>query len=468
MLGITLDRAANLSLARQLTDQLRARIRRGELAGGLRLPATRLLAESLGVSRTVALEAYEQLKAEGYLEGRAGSGCYVGAGVRLEPRPRAALAALPVPPAPPRGCISFATGLPALELIPWDAWGRALKQAAPRLARVGYGEPEGLPELREQLAAYLYRARGLRAEPEEICITSGSTQALALLTGLCCGPGAGALIEDPCHLAMRRLLAAAGAPILPHPVDTQGLVLEGLPERAPGLVYVTPSHQFPLGGVLPAARRTRLLAWARAHRTLVLEDDYDGEFRHGGQPLLPLRESDPEGVACVGTLSKAFSPALRLGWVILPAALRARWVEAKRHSDCHTPLLEQAALAQFLASGRMEQHVHRMRKVYAARRAALLDALERAFPGRIEVLGAAAGIHLAARFPGRAFSPEVLARLQAAGVAVTPASAHALADPAAYLDTVLLGYGNLDERQLREGVRRMRAVLDGPAPAGRP
>ena len=341
-----------------------------------------------------------------------------------------------------------------------------MKEAAPQLARVGYGEPEGLPELREQLSAYLFRARGLRADPEEVFVTSGSTQALALLTGLCCTAQAGAIIEDPCHLAMRRLLAAAGAPILPHPVDGQGLRVATLPEAAAGLVYVTPSHQFPLGGVLPAARRSQLVAWARSRRALVLEDDYDGEFRYGGQPLLPLRESDPEGVAYVGTLSKTFSPALRLGWVILPSGLRARWREAKQWSDVHSSLPEQAALARFLASGRLEQHIHRMRKVYRARREALMEALARAFPGRVEVCGAAAGIHLAARFPGVAFTPGRLDRLRLAGVQVTPVCAHALGAPQDYRDTVLLGYGNLDEQRISAGIRRLREALATGAEPG--
>jgi len=407
----------------------------------------------------VAVEAYEQLEAEGYLEGRKGSGCYVRAGVRIEPRPDPARPGATRPPPLPRGFIAFATGLPAQELIPWDAWGNALKEAAPQLTRVGYGEPEGLPELREQLSAYLYRARGLRCAPEDVCITSGSTQALALLTGLCCPAGTVAILEAPCHVAMRELLATAGTAILPHPVDAQGLVVDTLPEIPAGLIYVTPSHQFALGGVLPATRRSRLVAWARAHRALVLEDDYDGEFRYGGQPLLPLRESDPEGVAYVGTLSKLFSPALRLGWVILPGALRGRWREAKRWSDVHSALLEQAALARLLASGRLEQHVHRMRRIYGARREALLEALAGAFPGRVEPRGAAAGLHLAVRFPGLAFTADRLDRLKQAGVGVTPVSAHAVGTCEASRDTVLMGYGNLDERRIREGVRRMGSAL---------
>lgn len=467
MLGIILDRTAAHPLGRQLAEALRNRIRSGELPGGTQLPATRPLAESLSVSRTVAVEAYEQLQAEGYLEGRKGSGCYVCEGAGIEERPRPEMRRPPRTPRLPKGCISFDTGLPALDLIPWDAWAKALKEAAPRLARWGYGEPEGLPELREALAAYLYRARGLRVTPEDVQVTSGSTQALSVLTGLCCSPQRGALIEDPCHRAMRDLLQVAGVPVLPHPVDHAGLKVDQLPAGGAGLLYVTPSHQFPLGGVLSAPRRAQLVAWARSHRVLVLEDDYDGEFRYGGPPLQPLRESDPEAVAFTGTFSKTFSPALRLGYVILPLSLRARWAERKRFSDVHSPLLEQAALARFLASGRMEHHIHRMRKVYASRREALLEALAAHFQDGLEICGAAAGIHLAVRFPGISFTAALLDALREAGVNVLPVRAHALQRPSAYRETVLLGYGNLDEKVIRMGIQRLHRALRGLQLPGR-
>ena len=361
MLGIHLDRAASQTMSRQLTDALRQRIRSGSLAGGARLPSTRSLSEDLCISRSVAVEAYEQLQAEGYLEGRRGAGCYVCQGVRIDAPPLGPKPSRPQAVVLPRGCISFDTGLPALSLIPWDAWGRALKEAAPRLARSGYGEPEGLPELREALASYLYRARGVDVQAEDVLVTSGSTQALSLLAALCCSPRKVAFIEDPCHLAMRELLRATGVPALPLPVDEQGLRVDCLPTGG-GMVYVTPSHQFPLGGVLPATRRVQLVAWARERGMLILEDDYDGEFRHEGPPLEPLRESSPGSVAFASTFSKTFSPALRLGCLVLPPTLRSAWRERKRYSDIHTPILEQAAMASFLDSGRLEHHIHRMRK----------------------------------------------------------------------------------------------------------
>ena len=459
MLGLILDRNAPRTLGRQLAEVLRGRILSGELPGGSRLPATRTLAEALGLSRSLVVEVYEQLQAEGYLEGRQGSGCYVAPGARIEERPRQEAPLADRPAGLPAGCISFVTGLPALDLIPWDAWGKALREAAPRLSRSAYGDPEGLPELRAALADYLYRSRGLRVSAEDVCVTSGSTQALSLMARLCCTETQGALLEDPCHTAMRELLRVSGVPILPQPVDSQGLRVDCLPATEGGMAYVTPSHQFPLGGVLPAPRRASLVAWARSHGVTILEDDYDGEFRYGGPPLLPLRESDPEGVAFASTFSKSFSPALRLGCVVLPARLRSRWRELKHCSDVHCPTIEQAAMADFLASGRMERHIHRMRKVYAARREALLEALESTFQGRAEVFGTAAGIHVSVRFPGITFDRERMQRLHAAGVNVQPVHTHGLQDPTPWQDTVLMGYGNLQEQTIRKGVQRLEQGL---------
>ncbi len=460
MLGLTLDPTSRHALGRQLAEALRGRIRSGELRGGERIPSSRALALALGVSRTVVVEALEQLQAEGFLEGRRGSGHYVCAGSGV-PKPRRLAPAPPQSPvkATRPGGIAFHTGLPALDLIPWAAWGQALKREAPRLSRGGYGDAEGLTELREALADHLYRTRGLRAGPEAIFITSGTTQALSILTAMACGRRRSALLEDPCHQGLRHQLEAMGVPIRPVPVDGQGLKVDALTTPQAGLVYVTPSHQFPLGGVLPAPRRAQLVAWARSHGVLVLEDDYDGEFRYDGPPLPPLRESDPETVATLGTFSKSFAPALRLGYVVLPEGLREGWTARKRFTDVHTPLIEQAAMAQFIRSGRLERHLHRMRKVYAERRLALLDALASSFQDRARVEGASAGLHMAVRFPGMAFTVPLMARLHAAGVDLTPLSAHAIQNPRACRDTLLLGYGNLQPRDIQEGVRRMKQVL---------
>lgn len=460
MLGIHLDRTLAVSLSRQLVEALRHRIMRGEIQEEEALPASRTLAESLAISRSVVVEAYEQLQAEGYIEGRRGSGCYVAPGVRIQP----CLSTPPPPVDPPpesnQAAIAFTTGLPALDLVPWHAWGKALKEAAPRLARSGYGDPEGLPDLREALAAYLYRARGIRVTATDVMVTSGTTQALSLLTGICCNSRRGVVVEDPCHGAMQNLLRVAGIPMHPCPVDPQGLRVDAWPAPEAGLLYVTPSHQFPLGGVLPAPRRAQLSTWARHHGVRILEDDYDSEFRYEGPPLLPLRETDPDSVAFIGTFSKTFSPALRLGYAVLPPGLQADWRIRKHHSDIHNPLVEQAAMADFLASGRMEHHIHRMRKIYATRRNALLEALTSHFKDRVIIQGAAAGLHLVASFPGISFTPECMAHLQTTGVTVTPVSRYAMQQPGAYETCILLGYGHLEVKRIREGVRRLARGLE--------
>jgi GntR family transcriptional regulator / MocR family aminotransferase len=466
VLGMVLDRDSPRPLGRQLCDALRCRMVSGALAAGSRLPSTRELAAQLGLSRTLVLDAFEQLAAEGYLAGRRGSGSYVRAGVAIAPRPPAASGPRPVIVAPDRDLVDFRTGLPALDLFPRENWARALREAARRLPRqsYGYGDPEGLPALREATAAYLYRARGVRASAGDLVIASGSTQTLALLTRIRCCAERGAVLENPCHRAASALLRREGVPVVPVEVDAQGLDTARLPRARTALAYVTPSHQFPLGTVLSALRRAELIAWARSRGALILEDDYDGEYRYGGPPLLPLRESDPGRVAYAGTFSKVFSPAIRLGYAILPASVREDWRFLKMHSDVHSSLVEQAAMAAFVASGRLERHIHRMRRAYAVRRAVLLEELQSTFGSRCQIGGEASGLHVAVRFPGRSFDAGTVEKIRSAGARVYPATEHALRPVDGLEEVVLLGYGALDERALRRGVQAMASGL-GMRPA---
>jgi GntR family transcriptional regulator/MocR family aminotransferase len=476
VLGIVLDRSSRKTLGRQLCEQLRSAILSGQLEGGTRLPSTRELCEDLRVSRNLVLEAYDQLRAEGFIEGRSGSGSYVAPGVLLP-------GALPSAPSPAlegsssrgsiahRDTIDFRTGLPALEYFPQETWARLLGDAARHLPErsFDYGPPEGLPALREAVSAYLFRARGVRASPEDVVITSGTTQTLQLITKIVCGHDGGVVLEDPSHRGYSELLLKDDIPIVPVGVDELGLCPESLPTAGARLVYTTPSHQFPLGMILPAARRAALISWARKHDALVVEDDYDGEFRYDGAPILPLRELDPGRVVYAGSFSKIFSPAIRLGYAIIPPSLREDWRFFKRHADVHSSTIEQAALASYLSSGRLERHILRMRKVYSFRRAALLDAIERRFGSDCEVGGAAAGLHatIRVRYQGDSdshrewvrFDAALIARIATAGVRVYPASAHALG-AAGDLDIVaLFGYAHLEESRIEEGIGRLADIL---------
>jgi GntR family transcriptional regulator/MocR family aminotransferase len=472
MLGIILDRSLTRSLGSQLCDQLRSRILSGELAENARLPSTRELAGELGISRTLVLEAFEQLEAEGYVEGKRGAGSYVRSGSSLVVDARPLVASVRLPPPRHSPSVDFKPGVPALDMFPREAWARALAEAARSLPRValGYGEGAGLGRLREETASYLYRSKGVRAGPEDIFITSGCSQALGLVSrALLRGGGRArfrrAILENPCQPALSGLLGREEVEIVAGRVDSEGLDPRSLPRDRRAVAFVTPSHQYPLGSVLSGPRRAALIEWARGTDSIVVEDDFDGEYRYGGPPLLPLRELEPSRVVYAGSFSKAFSPGLRLGYAIVPPALRETWLSYRELMDIHSCAFTQAALASFLASGAFERHVRRMRRLYASRRSALLLGIEAAF-GRegVEVMGEAAGLHVAlsfgaAHFRGRGFDDETVSRIASAGAIVYPASRYAFAPSPEIERIVLLGYGNLSEEEIARGLRVLASAL---------
>jgi GntR family transcriptional regulator/MocR family aminotransferase len=472
-------------LHRQAYRALRAAILERRLAPGAKLPATRALARELGLSRNTVLAAYEQLVAEGYAQARTGSGTRVcetlptparGAGAprrRREP-PRlsafgARLAAgvprthaswsLPREPLP----YDFRYGEPAYADLPLATWSRLLGRRARRLSvrRLAYQSPGGAPELREALASYLARARGVRAAPEQVIVVHGSQQAIDLATRLLVDPGDTVVLEEPHYTGFSFCLTALGATMAFLPVDAGGLRVDELARvREARLACVTPSHQYPAGGVMPLARRLALLAWAQRAGAYVLEDDYDGEFRYTGRPLECLQALDEHGrVLYTGTASKLLFPALRIGWLVAPAALAPHLEAAKALADTGTATLEQLALADFVREGHLERHVRRMRARLAARRAALIDAVADELGERAELLGADAGLHVLLRAPGlRANAVRTLREAcRRRGVGVYPAAPF-YARPPAHAE-ILLGYGALDEDAIREGVRRLAEAL---------
>src|SRR5436309_10489439 len=415
----------------RLADQVYRSIRRAILGGALRpggrLPPTRALAGEVGVARNTVLLAYEQLLAEGYAVGRVGSGTYVAASLPDTPlasaappetaagpasiAPRAlsafgrhllrdgAVSAFPVPARPVR--YDFRYGLPALDGKAVDLWRRlGRRRLGPRApASLGYGPPEGHLPLRQALADYLPRARGVQCRPEQIVVVNGSQQALDLAARVLLDPGDSVVVEEPHYLGARRAFLAAGASLVPVPVDADGLDPARLPRPAGHvrLAYVTPSHQFPTGAVLSLPRRLALLAWARRAGAWVIEDDYDSEYRYEGRPIEALQGLDQGArVLYVGTLSKVLFPALRLGYLVLPEPLVPPFVRAKALTDRHTPTFEQEVLADLIGEGHFERHLRRTRTRNAAGRAALLDALGGYLGNRVEVGGANAGVHVVA------------------------------------------------------------------------
>ena len=460
-----------------LADAIRAAIIDGRLQAGAPLPATRLLAGDLGVSRGVIVEAYQRLADEGLVSARPGAGTRVlgisrqapvpwpapghrPAQVRAEPTgppaERAHPALLPQPWRA-RAEIDLSPGVPDLSGFPRAAWLRAeklvLEQAS--VADLGYGDPRGSRWLRTELAGWLARTRGLRADPDDIIIVTGVAQALALLARVLRDLGEIG-VEDPGSRGSRDELAYWGLRPVPVPVDEHGLQVDALGDlRA---VLLTPAHQFPTGVVLAPRRRRDLLDWAAAAGALIVEDDYDAEYRYDRAPVPALQASAPGLVAYAGSTSKTLAPGMRLGWLIPPGRLHTDLVEAKHASDLGSPALPQLVLARLIASGELEQHIRLVRKRQRNRRDALLRALREHLPAA-RVQGIAAGLHLLITFPGRAGPDTDLAEaILQAGVLVHPLSWHRQRPG---VPGIVLGYAAHPPDQLHEATRRIAQVLRG-------
>lgn len=455
-LPLLLVRHSGIALRRQLEDWLRGAIRDRTLSAGATLPATRTLAHDLGVSRGVVVEAYTQLAAEGYLLARRGSATVVAPVAGISERDGTTA------PRAPEVRYDFRPGTPDVGLFPRTAWAAALRYAVRTAADgdLGYGDPAGTRELRRELATYLRRVRGVAAEPDDLVITSGFAQGLGLVCRALRAMGMTELaMEDPCHPGQRALVADAGLTTLAVPVDEQGVrvdILAATPARA---VLVTPAHQFPTGIAYSAARRAQLLHWARERDAVIIEDDYDAEYRYDRAPVGALQGLDPAHVVYAGSASKMLAPALRLGWLVVPAHLGAATLAAKRLADLGSPVLDQLALAQFLERGLLDRHLRRARAIYRARRDALRDALTRYAP-QVRIHGIAAGLHAVAELTPTADEALVVAAARACGVGVYGGRDYYAAGTAPY-PTLVLGYGALSPHAIERAVALLAPVLGG-------
>jgi GntR family transcriptional regulator/MocR family aminotransferase len=464
-------------LFRQVYVGLRQAILVGNFAAGGRLPSTRDLAEQLGISRTVVVLAYEQLLAEGFVEGRGGSGTYVSGSMKESVARRAeeparlrlsrfgmsardAGAAVDSPRRRPKPLrYDFAYGQSDLETFPLEMWRRILLRHV-RMAPVrqfDYGEAVGNVPLREAICAHVRRSRAVVCDASEVIVVNGSQQALDLVARVLVERGDRVAIEDPHYNGMREAFRAVGARLVPVPVDREGLDTARLPERA-SMVFVTPSHQFPTGAILSLGRRLALLEWARRTNAVIIEDDHDGEFQYEGRPLESLQGLDKEGrIVYIGTFSRTVFPALRIGYLIVPKSLAGAFTAAKWLNDLHSATLEQQSLAEFINNGMYERHLRRLRRRNTSRRAALLEAIAEHLGARVEVTGDGSGAHVVL-WPKRRMTEEAaVAQAASRGVGIYGTAHCFLKQPSR--TGFMLGYSRMKEEEIREGIRLLGEVL---------
>ncbi|HUJ32114.1 MAG TPA: PLP-dependent aminotransferase family protein [Candidatus Acidoferrum sp.] len=483
---IAVDRKAAKPLHRQIYDAYRARILSGNLRASQLIPSTRALASELGISRIPVLTAYAQLLAEGYFESRVGSGTFVSSSLpeRLIPREdrgavraqarsgrrtiAARAAALPRYERPPwiYGRGAFNVSQPAFDAFPSHVWSNLVARYARNLHVSGlqYGGPMGLQELREAIATYLRTARGVRCEPQQIMVVSGSQQALDISSRVLLNPGAPVWVEEPGYWLVRDILTAAGCRLVPVPVDEEGLdVAAGIKRCSKAqAAHVAPSHQYPLGVTMSASRRLQLLDWAHRSGSWIVEDDYDSEYRYETMPIASLQGLDQHSrVIYVGTFSKVLFPSLRLGYVVIPPDLVERFIAVRHAMDICPSHLHQAVLADFIREGHFSRHIRRMRQLYAERRRVLVGAIQNEFGPSLKVLGGEAGMHLLLILPDGCSDREISARAAEKNLWLWPLSPCYLGKQPR--QGFILGFGNTTPAEIPRAVRGLKGLL---SPAG--
>lgn len=478
---IALDRNSEISLERQIYQEIRRMILGGRLAEGEKLPSTRSLSAELAVSRNTVIGAYSQLIAEGYLQSLHGSGTMVTEGLCYEElaeeisrhavgRQKNVAVCSPslLVQQQSTGCgdsnqaekiIDFCTGIPALEYFPGREWGRLYREVCDTIsaAAYGYGETFGVCELRKSIAEYMYRLRGIDCPFERIMITTGATQGLSLIARALGCSGKKVLLEDPTHSGLREVICMAGCQIEGIPVDEQGMCTGRLPDSEDvAFIYVTPSHQYPLGSVMSIARRLELIRYAEQHDCYIVEDDYDGEFRYEGQPVSSLYELKPERVIYLGSFSKILAPALRLGFMMLPGQLLDRCARIKMYSDVNTDVLGQYVLNLFIQRGGFVRHIWKMKKLYSRKRKLLLRELEASFPDGFSVLGHATGLHVVIKFHKLCFDKSTERDLLARGIGIHRLEQYYMFQARTGKQEIIMGYAHLNDEDIIKGIRVLK------------
>lgn len=455
-------------MIRQLYVLIRKSILEGRLVAGSRLPSSRELASQLEISRNVVLEAYDLLYAEGFLETRRGAGTFVAAGAAYVREIRAKapeVEEVNMGYDSSGNVINFRAGTPDLSMFPRKIWVKMVKSVfeKPLEKILAYSHPEGREELRQAICEYVVTQREVCCHPDQIVITAGTTQAIGIICHLLlAGKRKEIVLEDPITHDIQLIAKDSGALLNPVGVDSDGIRTDLLPTKVdPAFVYVTPSHQFPIGGTLPVQRRIDLLNYCERKDCYIVEDDYDSEFRFDGPPLSSLHGLCPEKVVYIGTFSKTLCPAIRIGYIVLPPELISSGRGKKWQCDLHNEVTSQLALARFIHEGHYLRHVSKMRKTYLQRRKTLVQSIHESFSSQnVKILGSATGLHLAVQFKSMSFSQEILDRIERNGAKFYGVWGHS-SDPSRHRDKLLIGYGNLTLDEIRRGMLILADFING-------
>jgi GntR family transcriptional regulator / MocR family aminotransferase len=479
---ILVDRKATTPLNKQIYHAYRAAILRGHLRPGQPVPSSRELASEIQVSRFPVLHAYAQLLAEGYFETRAGSGTFVSDSLPEQlmsvepqvatsvpalsgPRPLALRAQLIPPFEGPnlrRGWGAFGAHQPAFDQFPYEIWSSLVSHHSsnPNADALHNIDPLGSQRFRDAICSYLRTARAVQCDPSQIMVVSGSQQALDITARVLLDPESRVFVEEPGYQLQRRVLTAAGSHLLPVPVDGEGMdIAKGIERHGHArAAFVTPSHQYPLGSTMSASRRLQLLNWAQRSGAWIIEDDYDSEFRFESRPIASLQGLDVNArVIYIGTFSKVLFPSLRIGYLVIPSDLVERFVAMRAAMDIFPPYLYQEVLADFMGMGHFGRHIRKMRKLYSERRKVLIQSLQQEFGGKLEVLGADAGMHLAVTLPEGLNDVEIVARGAVEKLWLAPLSPSYSGGSARH--GLILGFGSTPADQIPRAVKRLHALL---------
>ncbi|MBX7172302.1 MAG: PLP-dependent aminotransferase family protein [Pyrinomonadaceae bacterium] len=483
---ILIDENSDVPIYRQIYDSIRQLILHGKLQPKTQLPATRLLAKQLNVARMTIINAYEQLFAEGYLESKTGSGTFVAARLPEDflnaEKPQKKQTETTnrtfklsnfgdylahngeriLRPYNTQNILPFRHGIPAIDEFPFEIWSKILqKQLKSANSKIfSYGDIQGFPPLREAIANHLYQSRGVFCTAEQIIITNGTQQTLDLIGSVFLSKNDEICLEDPTYFGARDVFSAIGAKLIPVSVDKEGFELEEAKtkSRNPRLIYVTPSHQYPLGMTMSLARRMNLLEWARETESFIIEDDYDSEYRYAARPLASLQGLDRHGsVIYIGTFSKTVFPALRLGFLVAPKDLVEVFKTAKALRDWHSPQIDQAVLAEFISDGHFTKHLRKMRGIYQKRQQVLVEEAQKHLKGMLEILPATSGMHLIGWLPEGVDDWQIFQAARKENLQLTPISASCLEQK--LRGGFFIGYTAFNEIQIKEGIKKLREIL---------